>query len=731
MRSEKTEVLLTQPNRLLQELRESEKRFRRLLEATTDYIYRVTLENGRCVKTEYGLGCEAVTGYTPLEFETFEFLWYQIIHEEDRAAVEKQIDRILRGEEPPPLEHRIIRKDRSIRWIRNTPIPHRNEGGHLIAYDGVITDITPRKHAEEMLRTPLEVGRELEEAPNLSEGMIGVLRAICAILLWDYAAYWTLDAKAGNLRCQAAWLRCSPGPEGYQDPRPSRILAKGAGLPGWVLATSRPVWIPDLLEETEVVRASLPGGMNLRCGCAFPVRVYKELSGVIEFFSREIWEKDPHMEEVISGAGTQIGEFIERKSAEEALRQSQERLALVIEGSNDGIWDWDLITNETYFSPRWKEMLGYHNHEVENTFAAWEGLIHPEDRAKAAAQLKAYCEGGSPNYELEHRLKHKSGGYRWILARGVAQRDASGKPVRMAGSHVDLTERKVAAERLENANAELARRERVLRRLVQWLRNAHARLKEAQDHLIQAARFESIGTLAAGVSHEVKNPLQTVLMGLHYLSQRFQGADEDLILTLSDMREAVSRANTIVGELLNMSSLKSIQMIPEDLNGLLEHWLHLIRNQMDASQITVVTRLAAGLPRVLIDRNQIHQVFINLFINAKQAMPDGGALTVATRLVTPDDAEERRRPHFQKFKPAQTLVVAEVLDTGTGIKEEHLGKIFDPFFSTKPPGEGTGLGLSIVRRIIDLHDGAIEIANAPGGGVVATVILKANGEGEL
>jgi PAS domain S-box-containing protein len=134
-----------------------------------------------------------------------------------------------------------------------------------------------------------------------------------------------------------------------------------------------------------------------------------------------------------------------------ALKEREERLSLVIEGNNDGIWDWDMRTDEIYFSSHWKAMLGYQVEELSDCFETWEGLLHPEDLEQAQAELRSYLNGQSRIYQLEHRLRHKDGSYRWILARGTALRDADGKPYRMAGSHTDITERKHAEETIRQS----------------------------------------------------------------------------------------------------------------------------------------------------------------------------------------------------------------------------------------------------------------------------------------
>ena len=600
-----TTFLINERDHAQQVAQETEQRYKRLLASVTDYVYSVSIDQGRPVATSHGPGCEAVTGYTSREFEADPFLWHRMIYGEDRAAVVAQAERVLRRETPPALEHRIIHKNGRIRWIRNTTVPHKDGQGRLVSYDGLISDITDRKRAEQFLAVQYAVTRELGQASSLHEALTRILENICTTFqcfLWDIAAFWGVDAKANLLRCSETWY--APMTQAKEFAALSRrfTLAPGISLPGQVWASGEPVWIPNMLTvEMNCPRAQYARDAGLHGACAFPIRDRKEIVGVIELFSREIQPLDPDMMQVLVAVGTQIGQFIERKAAEEqhrlgeaqmqaildnspavihlkdtqgryilinrrfqqlfhlsreesigksphdlfpegvadalrkhdqqvlatltpmefeetlpqdgephtyisikfplldaagvpyalcaistditerkraelALRRSEERLALVIQGSSDGVWDWDLTTNQVYYSTRWKEMLGYTDREVKNHFSSWESLLHPGDRERAHARLQAYLSGQTPTYELEHRLRHKDGSYRWILSRGVVLRDAQGKPVRMAGSHVDLTQRKQAEGQLEQAYAELSKNEAALKAALQKLKTVNEEL---------------------------------------------------------------------------------------------------------------------------------------------------------------------------------------------------------------------------------------------------------------
>jgi C4-dicarboxylate-specific signal transduction histidine kinase len=276
-------------------------------------------------------------------------------------------------------------------------------------------------------------------------------------------------------------------------------------------------------------------------------------------------------------------------------------------------------------------------------------------------------------------------------------------------------------EQLQKAYAELALNQEALRTTMSELKSSNEQLKEAQLRLIQSAKLETVGTLAAGVAHEVKNPLQTILMGLDFLVRNVPMNGQNASAVLQDMREAVTRANAIISELLQLSSSRDFDLQALNVNELIERALRLVNNEVIASRTRVELELAEGLPPVRMDKSKIEQVLINLFINALQAMSQEGLLTVRTR----QESYNGRSGAGSRFNPGDALVIIEVQDTGPGIANEHLSRVFDPFFTTKPVGEGTGLGLSVVRQIVELHGGLIELKNAPQGGAVATICLKA------
>ena len=281
-------------------------------------------------------------------------------------------------------------------------------------------------------------------------------------------------------------------------------------------------------------------------------------------------------------------------------------------------------------------------------------------------------------------------------------------------------------EKVVQRTAELSQSRENLMHALADLQKSHARLRDTQLQLIQAEKMESVGRLAAGVAHEVKNPLLTILLGVEYLERLPTAQEHDVRDVLHDQKDAVERATTVINELLDFAAPSELHTQPEDLNAVIERALGLVRHAVTEARVTVARELEPGLPGVPLDRKKIEQVFVNALMNAIHAMPGGGTLTVRTYSALGAAAAAPAAPGPVLDGVA---VTAEIDDTGTGIREEHLAKVFDPFFTTQPPGKGTGLGLSVVHQIVQMHGGTVDLSNRPEGGARFRLQLFKKGAG--
>ena len=254
---------------------------------------------------------------------------------------------------------------------------------------------------------------------------------------------------------------------------------------------------------------------------------------------------------------------------------------------------------------------------------------------------------------------------------------------------------------------------------------AHEELKATQAQLIQAEKLQSVGRLAAGVAHEVRNPLAIMEMGLGFLADRADAEDSRLIV--GEMQEAIKRANAVITSLMDISSRGEHEMREGDIHAVIQKALAVLADELARGKVKVVQEFDPALPLSRMDAPEIEQVFVNLITNALHAMPQGGALTIRTRVGTLDSKDAAFDSGDRsgiRFREGEKVIIVEVSDEGAGITPENLGKVFDPFFSTKPTGRGMGLGLTVCRKLIELHHGAITVRNRPEGGVTATLMFK-------
>jgi len=717
----KTEISMIERQQAELARDESELRYRRLLAATTDYIYTVKVDAGCASATIHGPGCQAVTGYSSAEFTADPYLWYRVIHEDDRAAVVAQAELILKGETPQPLEHRINHKQGRVRWIRNTTIPHHDPAGRLVAYDGLISDITVRKQVELLLAAQYAVALELSERGSWAETMPKVLAQLCRKLLWHHAVYWRCEA--GRLVREYGVWRAPLREADFEPPLVGMSQSMNEGLAGRAAKTDEAVWRADISTEPALTRNYPPAHAGLHCGCAFLIRINHAIAGVVEIYSRELQEIDERMLATLGTLGVNLGQFLEQKNSDAKLETERHLLRTLVDNLPVCIFVKDTESRFVLNNPAHMHLLGAATPQ-EVLGKTEQDFFPPEQAARSCAEEEGLFRTGQPVHDCEEPVRDRAGREYWFLTTKVPLRNAAGQVSGLVGIGRDITQRKMEAQALKLANTRLARRGKILKTMVRQLKASHKELERTQLQLIQAAKLESVGTLAAGVAHEVKNPLQTMLMGVDYLTDRLTQPDQELGGVLADMREAVKRANTIIRELLTLSANTEFQWVMADVNGLLERALHLAKSTLITSRITARLELAPDLPLLPIDPPKLEQVFLNVFINSIQAMPHGGTLTVRTRLLAMSETT-RQQMLFGNCRGDEKLVVVEVADTGEGLTEEALLRVFDPFFTTKPIGVGTGLGLSVARKIIELHGGAIEIKNAPDGtGAIVTVVLK-------
>jgi PAS domain S-box-containing protein len=374
------------------------------------------------------------------------------------------------------------------------------------------------------------------------------------------------------------------------------------------------------------------------------------------------------------------------KSAEAALRESEQRFAFAMDAAKDGIWDWNIASGEVYYSPGYAAMLGFSPDETTGDIDFWKERLHPEDRSAALKANYDCLENRREDFEIEFRMRAKNGEWRWILGRGNAMvRDETGRALRMIGTHTDITER-----------------------------------KKTEAQLRQTYKMEAVGTLAGGIAHDFNNILAAVI-GFAEISIAEVPEHHPVRSNLEQILASSMRARDLVKQLLGFSRRQEEEQRPVDLKPILSEALKLLRATLPAT-IEITSEWNPEVKPVKADPTRIHQLIINLCKNAADAMhPAGGVLTVRLDPVTETDAPAPPA----SVRTGEGIVKITVQDTGPGIPPEIRDRIFDPFFTTKPVGAGTGMGLSVVHGIVQRHGGAVTVDSAPGAGAAFSVFLPA------
>ena len=366
------------------------------------------------------------------------------------------------------------------------------------------------------------------------------------------------------------------------------------------------------------------------------------------------------------GAASIKRDITERRRAEAELRRHQDQLRLAHRAARIGTWHWDVATRQLTWDEGLRQLYGVASGETVTDLAGFLARVFPEDRERVEASFQQALQapGGLAH---EYRIVRPGGEIRWLADLGQVGVDDEGRPLYVTGICLDITERRAAEERLREA------------------------------HRLQAA-----GQLAGGIAHEANNQMSVVLGAVHFLLRR-KDLPEDAAADVGLIRRAAERTATITQQLLAFSRRQLLRLENVDLNELVLTAEPLLRRSLAENQELVIrTGRLPGL--VWADHNQLEQVLLNLVLNARDAMPEGGQVTIETG------------------REEQTAMLM-VHDTGVGMDQQTLQRAFEPFFTTKEVGQGTGLGLSVVHGIVSQIGGKIEAASQPGRGSLFTLRL--------
>ncbi|MBK1989968.1 PAS domain S-box protein [Sphaerospermopsis aphanizomenoides BCCUSP55] len=625
----------------------SESRFRLIAETIQDVFW---MTDFRIPKILYvSPAYQQIWGRSPQAIYQNHTAWAKTIHPDDRERV-LAAAAICQKNNTVEHEYRIIRPDGTVRWIRDRGFAVHDQVGEIQQVIGIAQDITADKLASEALRRSEERFRISQEISLDAFTILDSVRDQTGAIvdfIWNY-----VNPKAAEILQRPV-----------EELVGQRLLKV---LPGNKINSK-------LFERyVRVVETGEPHDLELSYNA----------DGITGWFRNMAVKLD-------DGVAISFTDITGRKQIETALRESEERLRLALTAANQGLYDLNVQTGDTVVSPEYARMLGYDPDEFDETNAKWRKRLHPDDVGLVSQTYKDYIAGKLDTYRVEFRLRTKSGDWKWILSIGnIVSWDSDGKPLRMLGTHTDITSRKHSE----------AERERLLQRE-----------QAAREQAETANRIKD--EFLAVLSHELRSPLNPIL-GWSKLLQSGKLDQKTSDIALETIERNAKLQTQLIDDLLDVSRILRGKLVlntcPVNMVAVVESALETVHLAAETKHIHIQTIINLDHSQVFGDAARLHQIIWNLLSNAVKFTPNAGKVEI-------------------RFDQIGSYLQIQVQDTGKGINPDFLPYVFEYFrqedgTTTRKFG-GLGLGLAIVRHLTELHGGTIQ-AHSPGEGQGATFTLQ-------
>ncbi len=664
---------------------------------------------GRIIR--FNRACETVTGYTFDEVKDRRF-WDIFLIPEEIERIKNVFNELKAGNFPNQAENFWLTKDggrRLIAWSNSALIDDHGAVEYII---GTGIDITEKRKAEETITQRLRYEEGLAACSRtllsddsgrevLSDALLQLLKASDTSRVYIFENF---EDPEDGLCLRLTHEVCAPGISGNLDDPALQHGPYKEGFMRWAKILSQGKPIQGLIDSFPKSERAILEPQGILSILVLPLWVGVQWFGFIGFDdvkTRREWDEDDIR--LLQTAAEMVGTYIGRKKIDLALRESEERFRNYVEKANDIIYALKPDGTFSYVSPNWKEILGHDVSEVEGK--SFIPFVHPEDLAACTEFFKNVIIHGKKQSGIEYRVKHKDGRWRWHTSSASPLKDDLGNVLSYIGVAHDITKMKEMMQDLEKSNKNL---------------------KETQAQLVQSEKMASLGSLVAGIAHEINTPigavssmydtlsrtlenmkriLESKLPGEHAKLPELQSAFQFIKDANQVIKSGTERVTTIVRRLKSFARLDEAELKKVDIHEGLEDSLTLVYHEIK-HDISVI-RQFGKIPPISCYPSRLNQVFLNLLINSRHAIKGKGTIRLKTWY-------------------RDSNVYIEFKDNGVGIPKEHLGKIFDPGFTTKGRGVGTGLGLSICYQIIQDHRGEIRVESEEGKGTTFTISIPAN-----